>query len=74
MTTIGEMTLKDAAREAAGNWKRFDCFCWDRLHDIDDPDDWTIIYTHNRDSRLLDQSNADAIAEKGRGNLGSSDA
>ena len=31
--------------------------------DIDDPDNWAIIYTHNRDSGLLDQSNADAIAE-----------
>ena len=63
MTTLGEMTLEDAAREAAGNWQRFDCFVWDRLRDLDDPDDWAIIYTHNRDSRLLDLSNADAIAE-----------
>ena len=31
--------------------------------DLDDPDNWAIIYTHNRDSGLLDQSNADAIAE-----------
>ncbi len=63
MTTIGEMTLEDAAREAAGNWKRFECFVWDRLREIDDPDAWAIVYTHNRDSRLLDQSNADAIGE-----------
>lgn len=62
MTTIGEMTLEEAAREAAGNWERFDCFVWDRLHDLDDPEGWAIVYTHNRDSRLLDLSNADAIA------------
>ena len=31
--------------------------------EIADPDNWAIIYTHNRDSGLLDQSNADAIAE-----------
>ncbi len=62
MTTIGEMTVEDAAREAAGNWKRFGCFVWDRERDLDNPDDWAIVYTHNRDSGLLDLSNADAIA------------
>jgi hypothetical protein len=33
------------------------------LREIDDPDDWAIIYTHHRDSGLLDQSNAAAIAD-----------
>jgi hypothetical protein len=33
------------------------------LREIDDPDDWAIIYTHHRDSGLLDQSNATAIAD-----------
>jgi hypothetical protein len=61
--TVGEMTLEDAAREAADNWKQFECFCWFREPDIDDPDNWAIIYTHNRDSGLLDQSNADQITE-----------
>src|SRR6516225_1706087 len=63
MGTIGEMTLEEAASQAAGNWKRYSCFCWDRLREIDDPDDWAIIYTHHRDSGLLDQSNAAAIAD-----------
>ena len=63
MTTIGEMTLEDAAKEAAGNWQRWTCFVWDRERDLDDADNWAIIYTHNRDSGLLDQSNADAIAK-----------
>ncbi|MFO0887730.1 MAG: hypothetical protein U0790_01145, partial [Isosphaeraceae bacterium] len=63
MMTIGVMTLEDAAREAAGNWNRFDCFVWDRLDDLDNAEEWAIVYTHNRDSRLLDLSNADAIAE-----------
>ena len=62
MTTIGEMALEDAATQAAGNWKRFGCFVWDRRQDLDDPDSWAIVYTHNRDSRLLDLSNADTIA------------
>jgi hypothetical protein len=61
--TVGELWLEDAAREAAGNWKEFTCFCWDRLRDLDDAENWAIIYTHNRDSRLLDMSNAEAIAE-----------
>lgn len=63
MTMLGEMTLEDAAREAAGNWRRFDCFAWDRGRDLDDADDWAIVYTHNRDSGLLSLSNADAMAK-----------
>jgi hypothetical protein len=62
-TTIGEMTIEDAAREAAGNWRRFTCFVWDRDRELDDPDEWAILYTHNRDSGLLDVSNAEAISE-----------
>jgi hypothetical protein len=63
MSMIGEMTLEDAAKEAAGNWRKFDSFCWFREDEIDDRDSWAIIYTHNRDSGLLDQSNADQIAQ-----------
>src|SRR4051794_12358097 len=62
-TTMGEMTIEDAAREAARNWQEFECFCWDRARDLGNPDDWAILYTHNRDSRLLAMSNADAITE-----------
>jgi hypothetical protein len=61
--TMGEMTLEDAAREAAGNWRRFTCFVWDRDRELDDPDDWAILYTYNLDSGLLDLSNAEAISE-----------
>jgi len=61
-TQLGEMTLEDAARQAAGNWRHFPSFCWHRRHDLDDPDQWAVIYTHNRDSTLLDESNAAAIA------------
>lgn len=62
-TTIGGMTIEDAASEAAGNWQSFTCFVWDRARDLDDPEAWAIIYTHNRDSGLLDVSNGAAIAE-----------
>ena len=58
---LGEMELTAAAQAAAGNWRQFQCFCWDRERDLDYPENWTIIYTHNRDSGLLDQSNAAAI-------------
>jgi hypothetical protein len=60
---IGEMTLEDAAREAAGNWRSWTCFVWDRKEDLSDRENWSIIYTHNRDSGLLDQSNAEVIAK-----------
>jgi len=63
MATIGEMTIEDAARETAGNWRMWTCFVWDRLREIDDPESWSIVYTHNRDSGLLAQSNAAMIAE-----------
>jgi hypothetical protein len=63
MATIGEMTLEHAAREAAGNWRSWTCFVWDREREIVDAENWAIIYTHHRDSGLLDQSNAAAMAD-----------
>ena len=61
MTRLGELDLKDAAKEAAGNWQHFKCFVWYRDPEPKKPEDWSIVYTHNRDSRLLDQSNAAVI-------------
>jgi len=58
---LGELDLETAAKQAAGNWLRFECFIWDRERDLDDANHWCITYTHNRDSGLLDQSNAAAI-------------
>lgn len=49
-----------AAGELAGNWKDFDSFGW--YSKPDDCERWAIVYTHNRDSGLLDQSNAAEIA------------
>jgi hypothetical protein len=62
-TTIGEMDLESAAKEAAGNWQEFDCFSWDRSNEIEDADQFCLVYTHNRDSGLLEESNAEAIHE-----------
>jgi hypothetical protein len=58
---LGEVTLEEAAKLAAGNWRKFQCFCWHRSRDMEDADQWAVLYTHNRDSGLLDQSNAAVI-------------
>jgi hypothetical protein len=58
---IGELTIEEAAKEAAGNWQDFRCFVWWREREMEDAQDWAIIYTSNRDSGLLDQSNAQVI-------------
>ena len=60
-TSFGELTVEEAAKEAAGNWRNFECFVWHRQSEIADPDNWAIMYTHHRDSGLLDQSNASVI-------------
>jgi hypothetical protein len=60
---LGELTLDEAAQGAAGNWQDFHCFVWWREREMNDARDWAIIYTHNRDSGLLDQSNAQVIAD-----------
>lgn len=60
---LGELPLEEAAREAAGNWRMFPCFCWNRAGEFDDADLWAIIYSHHRDSRLLDLSNAEATSK-----------
>jgi len=62
-TSLVELTLEDAARKSAGNWRSFDCFAWHRRSELEDPDNWAIFYTHQWDSGLLDQSNA-AVIEK----------
>lgn len=61
MTRLGELDLKEAASEAAGNWANFNCFAWFRKGEISDPENWAVIYTHHRDSGLLAQSNASVI-------------
>lgn len=61
MTQLGELDLKDAAIEAAGNWQRFSCFVWFRDKELKRSEDWAVIYHSHRDSGLLDQSNAAVI-------------
>lgn len=63
MPILGELSVEDAAEQAAGNWQRFNSFIWFRDREVEDADQWAIIYTHNRDSGLLDQSNAKVISK-----------
>lgn len=60
---LGELDLNEAAKKAAGNWRQFDCFSWFRRSEVEDADRWAMIYTHHRDSGLLDESNAAVIAK-----------
>lgn len=55
-------SLQDAAEDAAGNWARFDSFVW--WEKPENPEEWTVVYTNNRDSGPLDRSNANAIAKE----------
>ena len=43
----------------AGNWYQFESFCW--FERPDDADEFCVYHLNHRDSRLLDQSNADSI-------------
>jgi len=52
--------VEDYAKEMVGNWKEFDSFGWSNDY-IDDPDNWAIMYTSNRDSGLLSKSNEEVI-------------
>jgi hypothetical protein len=60
-TWIAWNDVEAAAKEMAGNWREFESFAWHRAYDLDDADNWAIIYTSNRDSGLLAQSNETAI-------------
>lgn len=55
--------VEQLASGVAGNWQRFDSFSWWGRDDelIPDPERWCIVYVSNRDSGLVDQSNAAAI-------------
>lgn len=60
---LGTLDLEEAAQKAAGNWQQFSSFVWFRDRELEDAENWAIVYTSHRDSGLLDQSNAQSIAE-----------
>ena len=49
---LGELDIEEAAKKAAGNWQDFNCFVWFRDRELEDADQWAVIYTHHRDSGL----------------------
>lgn len=53
-----------AAKQLAGNWRKFECFAWHRAHDLEDAGQWMIWYTSHRDARLLEQSNEQALNKR----------
>lgn len=55
----------EMAKELAGNWLKFDSFSyWGRPDEVAEcPKDWALVYIDNRDSRLLEECNAEAIRE-----------
>src|ERR1700737_3615244 len=55
--------VESAAKEAAGNWRKFTCFAWHRGYDLEDADQWAIFYTSGRDAGLLAQSNHTEIVK-----------
>lgn len=63
MIELGELDLEQAAKNAVGNWRRFDSFAWFHARELADADERAIVYTHHRDSSLMAQSNA-AVIEK----------
>lgn len=56
-----DKTIKELAEEFAGNWKEFDSFAWFDKKEYSNPELWGMYYTQNRDSRLMEQSNHQAI-------------
>jgi hypothetical protein len=63
MTTATRIDWSDpeaAARQVAGNWRNFKCFCWDnsRLPYADDCFIWNL---RSRDAGLLEESNCEQI-------------
>lgn len=63
MTATEPTGLEAKAKEAAGNWEKFECFIWSH-GDIERPEDCFHYTISNRDSHLLEQSNAAFIKKE----------
>lgn len=62
MTTFCDTDYELLAEQAAGNHRDFRCFAW--FERPDDSENWTLVYTSNRDSDILDKANAQVIASE----------
>ena len=54
-------SIEKRAEAFVGNWQAFDSFAW--YDKPEDPEQWAIVYTSNRDSRLIELSNETYIAK-----------
>lgn len=69
---MDEDFLHGLAKDKAGNFTKFSCFVLDgSIRDLMVPEtDWCIVYTSNRDSDLLTESNEAAILKRLEGHIG----
>jgi len=61
MPTTFPETVQEAAKLAAGNWRKFGSFCWTGQNQCPYPDDWMIHSLATRDSGCTDRANAEVI-------------
>ena len=54
--------IETCAKKCVGNWRSWSNFGWH--YQPEDSNQWFILYTHNRDSDVLELSNADVIEEE----------
>ncbi|MEO2090247.1 MAG: hypothetical protein ABGY75_12205 [Gemmataceae bacterium] len=67
MTTMTRTDWSDVAataKQLAGNWQRFECFCWHRRHDLPDAANWMIFYTSSPQSGLIEESNQKVMTDR----------
>jgi len=63
-TTRDWSDVAATAKELAGNWQKFDCFCWHRRHDLPDAANWMIFYMSSPQSGLIDLSNQKVMTDR----------
>jgi hypothetical protein len=56
---MSTLDIDKLAEQSAGNWADFGSFAW--FERPENPGDYAIVYTSNRDSDILDRANAQAI-------------
>jgi len=57
-------TINDAINVLRGNWKTFPAFYWNSKDNVDNPDNYCIVYTLTRDSNNLELSNDKYICDR----------
>ena len=63
-TGIDWSDVAAAAKQMAGNWRKFASFSWRRSRDLDAPDAWMLCFTSYRNSGSLSKANERIINER----------